>query len=77
MILIISSDDDISTDKTIDWLFYYNIPFIRVSEKIPITNVDCIISNNETDLQITFEINGKPKTIEYSKILVYENFINI
>lgn len=32
MILILTDDDESSTNDVIDWLFYYNIPFRRINE---------------------------------------------
>ena len=54
MVLIISSEDDLSTNDVIDWLIYLKIPFLRIShlDKIYYTNVKINLNQFSVDLFI-------------------------
>jgi ATP-GRASP peptide maturase of grasp-with-spasm system len=57
MILIISSDTDLTTNDVLDWLKYYNIPFKRISIKHELLITS--ISLNENAVNLIFEIDGE------------------
>jgi ATP-GRASP peptide maturase of grasp-with-spasm system len=60
MILIISSEDDKSTNDVINWLLRYQQKFLRISQKNKITILEAAINSKNTGLR--FSIDGK----EYS-----------
>lgn len=64
MILIISSPEDKSTNDVIDWLLYYKIKFVRISENDPIKYKCVTIENN----QITFTFDIKNQAYNLSQI---------
>lgn len=57
MTLILSSEEDLSTNDVIDWLLYYKHPFLRISKKDTIKFKSIFISNE--DFEIYFSINKK------------------
>jgi ATP-GRASP peptide maturase of grasp-with-spasm system len=59
MILIISNDDDISTQKVCKWLNYYNQPYVLITNSNRITNLNIIdlVNNNITITVNNIEIN--------------------
>ena len=69
MVLIISAIDDISTNHVIDWLMFYEIPFLRISEsdKISITKVEL----NEGTTDIWFEVKNSLFKISDFKSIWY------
>jgi len=52
MILILSSQDDLSTNDVIDWLRFYNYKFLRVSEEDTIEYDDLFLNNNFFDVNL-------------------------
>ena len=71
MILILSSEDDRSTSDVMDWLFYYEIPFIRINESTKIIDFYVDTSISKTVFQITFEINSQTIKINSNDIFGY------
>lgn len=57
MVLILSSPDDLSTNDVIDWLRYYDIPFLRISVNDIITYKSVTIGNAQFNIE--FSINEK------------------
>lgn len=57
MILIVSSQDDFSTHEVIDWLNYYQYPFMRISNQDFIETIKIHISVNLMDIR--FRIKEK------------------
>lgn len=59
-ILVISSEDDISTEEVLGWLSYYNIPFVRINDqdKLSINRIDVnnavieLTVNNDTIINL-------------------------
>lgn len=64
MILIVSSEDDVSTNHVIDWLEFYNAKYIRITTntKIKVTRL------NITNMEINGSIEINEKSIELSSI---------
>ena len=58
MVLIISATDDVSTNSVIDWLIFYKIGFLRLSnnDKISITKMEI---NNTSSTVIHFSVRNK------------------
>ena len=61
MILIISNDDDISTQKVCKWLKYYNKPYVLITESNKINNLKIkdLVNNNIIITVNSFELNLK------------------
>ncbi|MEO4004443.1 grasp-with-spasm system ATP-grasp peptide maturase [Flavobacterium sp. CAU 1735] len=57
MVLILSAPDDLSTNDVIDWLRYYDIPFLRISVNDIITYKSVTIGNSQFNIE--FSINEK------------------
>jgi ATP-GRASP peptide maturase of grasp-with-spasm system len=55
MVMILTAQDDLSSNDVIDWLRFYNIPFVRISIVDVIKYSKIII--NETKFDIEFSIN--------------------
>lgn len=65
MILIISKQIDFSTDKVIEWLLFYKIPFIRLNHEDKINDISITTSKEETSIFIgTNDISIKLNEIE-------------
>nr|WP_298007246.1 grasp-with-spasm system ATP-grasp peptide maturase [uncultured Flavobacterium sp.] len=58
MVLILSAEDDYSTNDVIDWLIHFNIEFIRISSRDSIVVTKVCMYNNKID--INFTVNNKP-----------------
>ncbi len=56
MILIISSQDDLSTHEVVDWLLYYKQPFLRISQDDNI-EIQRITISNERHV-VHFKVRG-------------------
>lgn len=56
MILIISQEEDYSTSEVIQWLLYYNAPFIRINREDVCSLEKIVIANNES---CSFVISSK------------------
>ena len=57
MILIVSSQEDFSTNEVIDWILYYQHPFLRLCQD-DFTEIENMqIQNNQTE--IIFRVKGK------------------
>ncbi len=67
MILILSTQDDLATNRVIDWLQFYNKPFIRINPEDSISIKSITISN--TDFEYILGVNGKE--IKTSEITSY------
>jgi ATP-GRASP peptide maturase of grasp-with-spasm system len=65
MIVILSYDNEITTDAVISWLISFNVPFIRLNRKNKITIKDLVISNSEIDFTLSLK-NGRE--LKYSEI---------
>lgn len=57
MILIFSTQDDISTHKVCEWLLYCNCNFQLINELNPIVDINYYSSNNQSYINFTLE-NG-------------------
>lgn len=55
MILILSSEDDNSTNDVIDWLYYYKVKFVRISKKNRLKIKSIKILNNEIDISLIID----------------------
>lgn len=81
MILIISSDDDFSTNEVIDWIIHYKTPFLRLSQKDFLKIKKIVISNNN-QINVHFEINqtiynlSDFKSVWYRRSALYPHYIN-
>jgi ATP-GRASP peptide maturase of grasp-with-spasm system len=60
MVLIFSNANDPSTDKVIDWLYYFGTEFIRINEIDFYDFIQGIFLSNE-ELKITFSFNGQER----------------
>jgi ATP-GRASP peptide maturase of grasp-with-spasm system len=77
MILIISSQEDVSTSEVIDWLLFYNVEFLRISEK-DIWKYISVSLSNRNDTNIMFSINNKKYSfLDFSVIWYRRSFINL
>src|SRR6187549_3771747 len=88
MVLIQSDSHDLSTQEVIDWLVYYNCPFVRINTEDKVTLISFTLNNQNTDFEIKIV---KYKTNEifyllYSEIsfywyrrghIVLDNYTNI
>lgn len=52
MVLIISAIDDLSTNDVIDWMFFYNVKFLRISEDDEIRFKSVKISCYKFDIEL-------------------------
>jgi len=75
MILIFSEEKDISAKKVCEWLSFYNVNFLNVTEKKSFNIIERIkIDNNKSE--ILFRINGIDINInDISKIWFRRNEI--
>jgi ATP-GRASP peptide maturase of grasp-with-spasm system len=67
MILILSKEVDHTTDKVIDWLNYYKIPFLRVNREDPINRFKVELKKDSVD----FEIHFDSKKLSFSEVNSY------
>jgi ATP-GRASP peptide maturase of grasp-with-spasm system len=68
MILILSNDFEIPTNRVIDWLVHYNVPFIRMNvEDAKIADLSINVSHHHPDFTLVY----KDKVIKYSEISAY------
>lgn len=56
MVMILTSEDDESSNDVIDWLRFYKTSFLRISEKNTIVYNKIVLNNNEFDIE--FSINN-------------------
>jgi len=63
-VLIISNEDDHTTNLVIDWLRYYKQEYTRVNDTTHLTVGDFLISNQDTD----FTLSNENFSIRYSEI---------
>lgn len=69
MVLIISSDNDITTNEVIDWLLHFNVKFFRINSTTKILVKNITIKSKEIDFELEiFLIDGSVEIIKYSKI---------
>lgn len=57
MLLILSDSDDVSTNKVIDWLLFYKIPFFRINGVDSINEVKIYLSNQNSNF--SFKVDKK------------------
>ena len=62
MLLIISSEYDVSTDQVIDWLNYYSIEFTRINKEAESLSIN--INNSETSIKLLTD----NRTINFNSI---------
>ena len=80
MILIISSQEDFSTHEVIDWLLFYQHPFVRISSQDFLETLKACIS--AISLEITFELKGKTyylsdfQSVWYRRSWISPNYVN-
>ncbi|MBN2663426.1 MAG: grasp-with-spasm system ATP-grasp peptide maturase [Bacteroidales bacterium] len=56
MILILSEEKDISATKVSNWLYYYDVPFLRIDDNASVDIVDLVtIENNKTEILFTYK----------------------
>lgn len=65
MILIISQEEDYSTSEVIQWLLYYNAPFIRINREDVCSLDKIVIANSES---CSFVISSKKGEISVEHI---------
>lgn len=53
MILILSEELDVSSDKVAAWLYHFNVPFVRINDSKNIDILKSIVLPNEKN-EITF-----------------------
>lgn len=63
MVLILSEEEDVSTDYAVEWFRYYNIPFIRLNDRTSF-NALRSIEFNGPEQEIVFEIDGKQMDLD-------------
>jgi hypothetical protein len=63
MILIISSEEDVSTIRVIDWLRFYKVEFLRISAN-DLVKIDLINFSNSDDLEFSIR-NRKFKLSDF------------
>ena len=69
MILIISSDNDITTNDVIDWLAHYKVPFCRINNTTPVLVKNITIEGNNTDFELDLSMtDGKVLSLKYTEI---------
>lgn len=61
MVLIISEEKDLITNDVIDWLIYYNYPFIRINPTTKVEIENFIISNREVAFTLLVSDPNKKK----------------
>lgn len=69
MILIISNPDDYSTNEVIDWLLYFNQPFIRVTKEDKLNFFSVAIDSEIVD--VGFSVSGKTFRVSDFKSVWY------
>jgi ATP-GRASP peptide maturase of grasp-with-spasm system len=69
MILIISSDDDLTTNDVIDWLRHFDAEFIRISDESKVRILHSEINNDKSDSLI--EMDGKVVSLSEIKSCWY------
>ncbi len=70
MTLIISSEDDLSTNDVIDWMLHYNMPFVRINgtTNISVTSIE-INNENIVDVELILDDNyNKNRQLKLSSI---------
>jgi ATP-GRASP peptide maturase of grasp-with-spasm system len=69
MVLIISSENDVTTHDVIDWFYHLSVPFIRISDKTKITIPLAVISDENHDIEFIFNDSvHKNRTINLTQI---------
>lgn len=58
MLLIVSEEEDISTDNVVEWCHHHKVPFIRINDR-ECVNILSNILLDEEDLQVQIEIKGR------------------
>ena len=76
MVLIISSEDDISTNDVIDWLIFYKIPYLRISHLDDVRYNDIIISNTSFEVELIIN-NVKYKLTQFKAFWYRRSFLNM
>jgi ATP-GRASP peptide maturase of grasp-with-spasm system len=76
MILILSSQDDLSTNDVIDWLRFYNYKFLRISEEDIIEYDDLFLNNNFFDVHLNIN-NIKYKLSDFKAFWYRRSHYNI
>lgn len=71
MILIVSDDEEPTTDLVIDWLLYYKQPFIRLSRDTPLRIEKIYHTSSGFECVFTFERFCERKTIDTQNITSY------
>lgn len=66
MILIISENNDLTTDKIICWLLYLNKPFIRINDTDKVSILNLKISNDD---KVNFDLEVLNRIIPYKSIV--------
>lgn len=67
MILILSEDNDQTTNDVIDWIIYYNHNFVRINDSDECRITDIRLNNDSSDITIT----TKNQEIKFSTISSY------
>ncbi|MCK6648933.1 MAG: grasp-with-spasm system ATP-grasp peptide maturase [Bacteroidia bacterium] len=63
MILILSENDDLATNDVIEWLTYYEIPYVRINETTKVKFENIRISNDETYWELNLSELHKDSSI--------------
>ena len=56
MILVVSTNDEPSTDEVLKWLNYFKVPFLRINETDTVTVTEVLLVDNK--VEILFELVG-------------------
>ncbi|WP_395053896.1 grasp-with-spasm system ATP-grasp peptide maturase [Flavobacterium sp.] len=76
MVLIITSEDDLSSNDVIDWLIYYKVPFLRISHNDKIYYKS--LSINNLKFEVVLKINEITYNLTDFKAFWYRrSFINM
>lgn len=71
MILILTNEEEPSSDLVIDWLLFQNKPFVRLSESNPINIKKIYHTDNGFECVFSFQKFGETKVIDTKDITSY------
>lgn len=68
MILIISTEHDLSTDNVISWLRYFEIKYLRINSNMNVSCNNFTISNSDLDFQLSWFHNQNEINVRFTEI---------
>ncbi len=71
MILITSSNDDISTNYVIDWIAFYNKKFIRINNTDIAKLIYIKLSNNKFNFRLCYKLQNNVYVLDLNNITSY------